>query len=142
MATIALVRVNRIHDAADIDLVWQIFWQIMKNCIAFLMISITAFRTVFVDQNTRDQNQKRWTLFYFWIRRARQKKRNQQNDMSKKIRFPSISRVQLTGMVRYIQKYPMTEKTISTDYDMSFLKESNEFLQNFEYFRSQGFKRP
>ena len=142
MATIALVRVSRIHGAAGIDLVWQIFWQIMEGCIALLMTSITAFRTVFVGQDTRDQGQKRWTPSYSWVRRARQRKRGQQGDMPKKIRLPSIPRAQLTGMVRYIQRYPMTEETISTGYDMGSLEEGNEFLQSFEYLRPQGFKRP
>ena len=126
MATIALVRVSRIHSAAGIDLVWQIFWQIMEGCVALLMTSITAFRTVFVNQGTRDQGQKHWTPSYSWVRRARQRKKSQQGDMSNKNRLPSIPRAQLTGMVSYIRRYPMAGETISMGYDMGSLEEGME----------------
>lgn len=126
MVTIALVRVIRIHDAADIDLVWQIFWQTMKGCVALLMNSITTFRTVFASQDTRGRDQMRWASFYSWIQRATQRKRNQKSDELKKDRLSFIPRAQLTEMVTYIRGYPMVEETISTGSDMRFLEEDDE----------------
>lgn len=126
MATIALIRVIRIHGGAGIDLVWQIFSQIMGGCVALLMTSITAFRTVFASQDTRDRDQKRWAPPYSWIQRAKQRKRNQKSDMPEKDRLPSIPRAQLAGMVIYIRGYPMAGETISTGSDMRSLKEDDE----------------
>ena len=48
--------------------------------------------------------------------------------MLKKNQLPSIPGAQLTGMVKYIQRYPMAGETISTEYDMSSMEEGNEFL--------------
>ena len=58
MAAIAVVRVSgfRIGGASHTqvyDLTWQIYWQYMEGCIACIMASMAAFRSLFVANNSR-----------------------------------------------------------------------------------------
>ena len=52
MILIAVVRISRVR-ASDFE-IWATFWQQLEGCIAVLMISLTAFRTVFVAHKTRN----------------------------------------------------------------------------------------
>lgn len=59
MALIALVRVGGYRIQGKIDATWQLFWQYIEACIAIIMGSATAFRTLFVGGNSRKAPDKK-----------------------------------------------------------------------------------
>ena len=81
MIVIAIVRISRISHSDIVDSVWQAYWQNLEPCIALLMSSVTAFRTIFVGQKIRKRDRKRWAAPSSWIERKKQKKANKENDM-------------------------------------------------------------
>ena len=51
MILIAIIRISGLRTGNSIDVAWEIFWQFMEACIAVLMVSLTAFRSLFVSQD-------------------------------------------------------------------------------------------
>lgn len=49
MAIIAIVRVAGIRHSGAIDYTWIFFWQHIEVCVAVSMVSLTAFRSLFVS---------------------------------------------------------------------------------------------
>lgn len=60
MVVLAIIRVSKIHDASNVDVVWEIFWQYMEASVAVLMASITTFRTLFIRQTQKEAKEKQW----------------------------------------------------------------------------------
>lgn len=54
MIIIAIIRISRVH-ATDFE-IWASFWQQFEGCIAVLMVSLTAFRTLFVSKASKSEN--------------------------------------------------------------------------------------
>lgn len=108
MVIFAIVRISRISDPGGINMVWQVLWQALEGCIALLMASITAFRSIFVSQEIRERDQKRWAPSYSWIQRAKQRKASKEVDdisNSDDQRLPSIPQATFTKMKDYVQGY-------------------------------------
>lgn len=59
MALIALVRIGGYRIQGKIDTTWQVFWQYIEACIAIIMGSATAFRTLFVGEDSRKTAEKK-----------------------------------------------------------------------------------
>lgn len=57
MALITLIRIGGYRIQGKIDITWQIFWQYIEACIAIIMGSATAFRTLFIAENSRKKLQ-------------------------------------------------------------------------------------
>ena len=62
MIIIAIIRISRVH-AADFE-IWASFWQQFEGCIAVLMLSLTAFRTVFVQKKQSSSDQQKPSQSY------------------------------------------------------------------------------
>ena len=58
MIVIAVVRISGLRIDENIDLVWEIFWQQAESCIAISMVSFTAFRSLFVNDSSRNDSHK------------------------------------------------------------------------------------
>ncbi|KAL8687753.1 MAG: hypothetical protein Q9218_006168 [Villophora microphyllina] len=58
MVLIAIIRISQVHTATYN--IWATFWQQLEGCVAILMVSLTAFRTLFVSspQASREKAQK------------------------------------------------------------------------------------
>jgi hypothetical protein len=64
MATIAIIRVSgfSIGSASHTqvyDLTWQLYWQYMEGCTAYIMVSVAAFRSLFIASSFRDVEKKK-----------------------------------------------------------------------------------
>lgn len=59
MALIALVRVGGFRIQGKTDITWQHFWMYMEACVAIIMGSATAFRTLFLDEKSRKTPEKK-----------------------------------------------------------------------------------
>jgi hypothetical protein len=104
MIIIAIVRMFRIsYTGRGIDAIWQMFWHTIECCVAFLMASITAFRTIFVSQGMRDRAQKRWAPSYSWIQRAKQRQASKEADLWHPDQLPIIPEATFANMKTYFR---------------------------------------
>ncbi|KAL9582366.1 MAG: hypothetical protein Q9203_005522 [Teloschistes exilis] len=54
MSIIAIVKASGIRTPSDsFDILWELFWQQIEACLAVLMVSITAFRSIFVSNKPK-----------------------------------------------------------------------------------------
>ena len=105
MAFTASVRVSGLKFRGTFDEVWLFAWQHIEACVAVAMISLTAFRSVFVGSEAlraqRESPKKPW---YSSSIEAIRRKRARQNSDKEAIRgLPSIPGATLTGMRTYIR---------------------------------------
>ena len=61
MIIIAVIRISRVH-ASDFE-IWAPFWQQLEACIAVLMLSLTAVRTLYVPAKKYQDQQKNKTSY-------------------------------------------------------------------------------
>ncbi len=68
MVIIAVIRISRVH-ASDWE-IWAPFWQQLEACIAVLMLSLTALRTLYAPAKNSQEQQKNKTSYsrrkYLW----------------------------------------------------------------------------
>jgi hypothetical protein len=94
MIVLAIVRMCRIsYSGRGTDPIWQIFWQTLESCVALLMASITAFRTIFGEPG-----QKRWEPSYSWIQRAKQRQTSKEGDPWHTDQLPIIPEATFANM--------------------------------------------
>ncbi|KAL8826676.1 MAG: hypothetical protein Q9191_003651 [Dirinaria sp. TL-2023a] len=57
MIIVTIIRVSGLHDpkANAIDVVWEVHWQWVEVCVAITMVSLTAFRSFFIQHSSRNQ---------------------------------------------------------------------------------------
>lgn len=109
MVVFAIIRISKSSDPRGINMVWQVFWQALEGCIALLMASIMAFRSIFVSQGTRERERKRFAASYSWIQRAKQRKAtSKEKDLlssssDDQQRLPSIPQATFTKLKRHVQ---------------------------------------
>lgn len=54
MVIVAIIKASGIRTSVDsFDLVWEVFWQQIEACTAVLMVSFTAFRSVFISNKSK-----------------------------------------------------------------------------------------
>ena len=61
MIIIVIIRISRVH-ASDFE-IWGAFWQHIEACVAVLMLSLTALRTLYVPAKKSQQQQKNKTSY-------------------------------------------------------------------------------
>lgn len=56
MVVIAIIRISQVHSPTYN--IWATFWQQLEGCVAILMVSLTAFRTLFVTSPSSESQEK------------------------------------------------------------------------------------
>ncbi|KAL8901078.1 MAG: hypothetical protein Q9192_000741 [Flavoplaca navasiana] len=56
MVVIAIIRISQVHSPTYN--IWATFWQQLEGCVAILMVSLTAFRTLFISSPTHSQEKR------------------------------------------------------------------------------------
>ena len=104
MAITACVRVSGIDFRGRFDEVWLFVWQYIEACVAVAMISLTAFRSVFVGPDSLQARKKlakrQW--YSSSLQAFKRKKVAQENDTEAMLELPSIPGGTLTGMRTFI----------------------------------------
>ena len=105
MAIVASVSVSGLRFRGTFDEVWLWFWQQIEACIAVTMISITAFRSVFVaSESPRARRERAKKPWYSNTVAAIRRSKNQRGSDEEAIQgLPSIPSATLTGMRTFIQ---------------------------------------
>lgn len=105
MIIVAIIRVSGLHDrkANAIDLVWEYHWQWVEVCIAILMVSVTAFRSFFIQHSGRNQSPPK-RPWYSGIKAAVAKYSYTSSGIEPPDReLPTIPGATMTGMRTFIE---------------------------------------
>lgn len=102
MSFMACVRVTGLGLEEPYDLNWADFWLEIEACVGVLMVSITAFRTIFVS-NTSKANRERVARPWYssTVERLRARKRPNSDDPVTQ-NLPAIPSATMTGMRTFI----------------------------------------
>jgi len=108
MVVIAIVRISGIKLAGgSVDIVWLVFWQQQESSVAVIMVSMSAFRSLFVESGGAAGPRRhpkypanRWTRRL--VRRALGSE-DRHDDLESNMDLPQIPRATLTGMSETIR---------------------------------------
>ena len=107
MIITAIVQISGIHAPTNtIDVTWEIFWQLMEACIAVIMVSLTAFRSLFVAHGSGAQSPPQKPSIRKRVLNSRimvGRRRAEGSDSEETKRLPEIPRATLTGMRTFIR---------------------------------------
>ena len=98
MIVVAVVRISGIHTAGSIDETWEVFWQCIEASISVTMISLTAFRSLFVA-NASSKERKNKIIYKERLWYPRKQSKDSQDIES----LPSVPSATLTGMRTFIR---------------------------------------
>lgn len=102
MAIIACIRVSGIRITGSIDSTWNMFWQHIEACIAVTMISLTAFRSVFISNEFKRKIKKPKPWYSLRLEKLRAKERK--DELSERLgHLPMIPPATLSGIRTFIQ---------------------------------------
>lgn len=105
MAIVAAIRVSGLKSRGVFDLVWLFLWQQIEACVAVAMISLTAFRSVFVvseaSRARRQAVKKPWHSSA--VEALRRNKGWGYNKERADLEMPTLPSATLTGMRTFIQ---------------------------------------
>ncbi|KAI9792801.1 MAG: hypothetical protein M1816_001533 [Peltula sp. TS41687] len=120
MVITAIVRISALRHTTHalgaaidaIDVTWKLFWQQVEACIAVLMVSFTAFRSIFMAESSknRDKEAKPW---YSTRQRILRLRRKAASDEQSENSLPAIPGATLTGMRTFIRGGQDTSTTRS-----------------------------
>lgn len=102
MIIVTIIRVSGLRDrkADAIDIVWEFHWQWIEACIGITMVSLTAFRSFFLQHSSRNQPPPK-RPWYTGIRAAMTKHKS--SEKGSDIReWPHIPGGTLSGMRTFI----------------------------------------
>ena len=102
MIITCIVRLSCILTSKDIvDVSWEVFWQLAEACIAVLMVSLTALRSVFIGKVSRARPATSWSSRQarYWLRNKVFNRGSEETDR----RLPDIPRATLTGIRTFIR---------------------------------------
>lgn len=105
MIIITIVRMSKIRiGPTQTDIIWEVFWHEIEACTAVIMVSISAFRSVFVAHNShRDQNRNRvWYMSKKNLLRSALRRKKLRSDSEEMDQLPEIPRATMTGMRTFI----------------------------------------
>jgi len=108
MVLIAIIRISQVH--IKTYNIWATFWQQLEGCVAILMVSLTAFRTLFVSSSHRSrQREQRFSHSdqRSWYRYKNSRERDGRAMGRARIEIMLFSAT-LTGMRTFIRGSPRT----------------------------------
>ena len=108
MIIITIIRMSKIRiGPTQTDIIWEVFWHQVEACTAVIMVSVSAFRYVFVAHEARQQPPNRKRVWYMskknLLRSALRRKKLRSDSEEMMDRWPEIPRATMTGMRTFIQ---------------------------------------
>lgn len=104
MAITALIRIGGIKVNGVVDLNWAIYWQYMEGCLACIMASVIAFRTLFVNAKEKPYKPL-YSIRQHLLKMNKRSKDSNGTDMENQDEgLPEIPRATLSGMRTFIRR--------------------------------------
>ena len=107
MTFTAIIRRAGLRYHGTLDLVWLFTWHHIEACVAVIMISITAFRSIYVSSQQTSRARKQLANNRPWysgpVAAIRRKRALDQKDEEFVAGLPAIPSATLTGMRTFIQ---------------------------------------
>ncbi|MCJ1307352.1 hypothetical protein MMC25_000998 [Agyrium rufum] len=125
-AFVGLIRVATIHYYGTIDQTWNYFWFHMEVVIAVMMISLTAFRSVFAANASRASREKNQSPGYKsspWRKLRSSTKASKESDQPQNL--PTIPSATMTGMRTFIRG---GKRASTMDTEAGFNENGEDFL--------------
>ena len=108
MVIIAVVRIAGIKlPGGNVDIVWLAFWEQQESSISVIMVSMSAFRSLFVESTATPApriNLKHSVNNWRRLVRRALGSGNENGDAERSMRLPQIPRATLTGMSETIRE--------------------------------------
>lgn len=102
MVITAVIRISSVRGGHnDIDIIWWIFWLFSESCISIVMISLIAFRSLFVVHKSQREERRRRDLT--WKQQREQRVHRKSETESGDGGSPKISDVVLAGMTSTVE---------------------------------------
>ena len=105
MTIVAVVRRFGLNYHGSFDMVWLFTWHHIEACVAVIMVSITAFRSIYVSSQTcrarKERAKKPW--YSSPVAAIRRKRALNQKDEEFVPGLPTVPSATLTGMRTFIQ---------------------------------------
>ena len=100
MILVAITRLSGLHYKGSFDEIWILLWQQIEACIAVTMLSLTAFRSIFVEPKPSPNKARPWLPSTARLR-ARRKKSNYPTQDLDEVFIPSAT---ITGLSRVFHR--------------------------------------
>lgn len=111
MVIVTIVRVSGLRNGSNLDPVWDFYWQIVESSIAIIMVSLTAFRSFFVQERIRRSQEKR--SWYHGVKQILSSRSGAASEESAH-ELPPIVRGHLTGLRTMISRHGRTSQGAGT----------------------------
>ena len=121
MVIVTIVRVSGLRNGSNLDPVWDFYWQVVESSIAIIMVSLTAFRSFFVQERARRSQPKR--SWYQGVKQAWSSRSGGSSEESTH-ELPPIARGHLTGLRTIIYGNGRTTRGAST-----YLQDEDEYAE-------------
>ena len=129
MAITASIRVSGLSFRGTFDEVWLYLWQEIEACVAVAMISLTAFRSVFVASESsrarKESAKKPW--YSSTVAAIKRNKARQASDEEAIQELPQIPSATLTGMRTFIQGGRHKQSHQTTGFTSTYEGEHDEW---------------
>lgn len=127
MIIIACIRVAGLHLHGYVDVTWLFLWQQMEASIAVVTISLTAFRSIFTSQGTRERDARPW---YSSAARRLKSRKLLNSDEQHDLHLPVVPSATLTGVQTFIRGCEGEGSTASLAYACENTKGGDMVLQS------------
>lgn len=134
MIIITIIRMSKIRiGPTQTDIIWEVFWHEVEACTAVIMVSVSAFRYVFVAHESRQApNRKRvWYMSKKNLLRSALRRKKLRSDSEEMDRLPDIPRATMTGMRTFIHgegsNFDSSRlSSVETEFAMTSINHENE----------------
>jgi hypothetical protein len=104
MIIIAIIRVSGLHYKNTFDNTWIFMWQQVEACVAVTMLSLTAFRSVFVSSSRSSNEARPWVPSTRRLLGRFKKSTSSKGQGLDDVTIPSATLTGLTGVMGYRTK--------------------------------------
>lgn len=123
MAIVAIVRISGFYYKGLEDDIWEFFWQQTEGAVAVMMASITAFRTLFIKQQSKgkadaagDPEPSRFRRFLARFNALAQEQPDEKSTStgdSSTLKLPKVPSPVLTGIRTFIRRNNRNEASVA-----------------------------
>ncbi|KAL8970734.1 MAG: hypothetical protein Q9183_001383, partial [Haloplaca sp. 2 TL-2023] len=117
MMVVASIRISGLDFRGKIDIVWLFLWQQIEASVAVAMISLTAFRSVFVASNSNRARKKaaKQPWYSSTVAALKRKGEKQSTKQRANLEMPTLPSASMTGMRSFIQGKGLLSGTTGQD---------------------------